>query len=85
MQATISSLAEYFPEVTVLFAGIVSFTALSSRKGPDELVGLLNELFPEFDALVEEQGLEKIKTVRDAYMAVAGTPIPRTDHAQAMA
>jgi len=85
LRGNISSLAEYFPEVTVLFADIVSFTELSSRKGPDELVGILNELFSKFDALVEELGLEKIKTIGDAYMAVAGTPIPRTDHAQAIA
>jgi len=85
LRGNISSLAEYFPEVTVVFADIVSFTELSSRKGPDELVGILNELFSEFDALVEELGLEKIKTIGDAYMAVAGTPIPRTDHALATA
>jgi class 3 adenylate cyclase len=83
LRGNISSFAEFYPEVTVLFADIVSFTELSSHKGPDELVGILNELFSEFDALVEEQGLEKIKTIGDAYMAVAGIPIPRTDHAQA--
>jgi adenylate cyclase len=69
----------------VLFADIVGFTALSSRTTPEVLVTMLDELFSLFDHLAEVHGLEKIKTIGDAYMAVAGIPEPRTDHAIAAA
>jgi class 3 adenylate cyclase len=85
LRGNISTVAEYFPEISVLFADIVNFTELSFGQGPETLVGILDELFSSFDALVEKQGLEKIKTIGDAYMAVGGAPIPRTDHAQAIA
>ncbi|MCX6023284.1 MAG: hypothetical protein NTZ05_16470, partial [Chloroflexi bacterium] len=64
------SIADGFAEVTVLFADIVDFTRLSQRLTPHELVALLNRLFSEFDALAEKHGLEKIKTIGDAYMVV---------------
>jgi class 3 adenylate cyclase len=79
------AIAERFEEVTVLFADIVGFTALSARIAPEELVNLLNEVFSLFDRLADKHGLEKIKTIGDAYMAVAGLPMPRPDHAQAVA
>jgi adenylate cyclase len=78
-------IADGFGEVTVLFADIVDFTPLSQRLSPERLVGLLNDLFTAFDALAAERGLEKIKTIGDAYMVVAGVPDPRPDHAEAMA
>jgi PAS domain S-box-containing protein len=78
-------IAEQFDEVTVLFADIVNFTSLSSNVLPAELVGLLNQIFLVFDDLCEQHGLEKIKTIGDAYMAVGGLPNPRTDHAAAIA
>jgi class 3 adenylate cyclase len=78
-------IVDRFDQVTVLFADIVGFTALSSRTSPEALVGMLNELFSAFDRLAEEYGLEKIKTIGDAYMVVAGIPESRPDHAQAMA
>lgn len=79
------AIADGFAEATVLFADIVGFTELSSRLSPKELVHRLNEIFSAFDALVEKHGLEKIKTIGDAYMVVGGLPEPREDHAIAMA
>jgi urea ABC transporter urea binding protein len=79
------AIAEQFNEVTILFADIVGFTPLSARFSPIELVNLLNEIFSSFDALAEQLGLEKIKTIGDAYMVAAGLPIPRADHAEAIA
>ena len=75
------SIAEHSDSVTVLFADIAGFTELSARKTPHALVDLLNRVFTEFDALADVHGLEKIKTIGDAYMAVAGLPQPWPDHA----
>ncbi len=80
-----STIADGFPEATVLFADIVDFTRLSAGMPPERLVAWLNELFSLFDRLSERHGLEKIKTIGDAYMAVAGLPMPRPDHAEAAA
>ncbi|CAN5717807.1 hypothetical protein BH11MYX2_BH11MYX2_24920 [soil metagenome] len=77
-------IVDKFDDVTVLFADIVGFTALSSRTTPEKLVTILNELFSTFDRLAEKHGLEKIKTIGDAYMVVAGIPRPIADHALAM-
>jgi class 3 adenylate cyclase len=79
------AIADHCHNVTVLFADLVGFTPLSSRKSPQELVQLLNRIFTEFDELAELHGLEKIKTIGDAYMAAAGLPEPRPDHARAAA
>lgn len=78
-------IADSFPDVTVLFADIVDFTRLSDSMPAGELVVLLNTIFLRFDALVDKDGLEKIKTSGDAYSAVCGLPTPRADHAQAVA
>jgi class 3 adenylate cyclase len=78
-------IADAFPEVTVLFADIVDFTRRSRRIGPAQVVATLNELFSAFDALAQRHGLEKIKTIGDAYMVAGGLPTPRPDHAQAIA
>ncbi|HIK27397.1 MAG: adenylate/guanylate cyclase domain-containing protein [Oscillatoriaceae bacterium SKW80] len=80
-----TTIAESFSEVSVLFADIVGFTELSARISPCEIVQLLNQIFSEFDQLAEIHGLEKIKTIGDAYMVVAGLPVPREDHAEAIA
>lgn len=79
------SIADGFTEVTVLFADIVGFTVLSSNLPPEEIVSVLNVLFSRFDAITEEHGLEKIKTIGDAYMLAGGMPIPSDDHAAAVA
>ncbi|KXK57432.1 MAG: Two-component system-sensor histidine kinase, partial [Chlorobi bacterium OLB7] len=78
-------IAESFESVTVLFADIVGFTVLSQRITPQELVTGLDLLFSQFDELAEKYGLEKIKTIGDAYMAVAGLPESREDHAESAA
>jgi len=80
-----SLIAEKLSNVSVLFADIVNFTNLSQRITAEELVAGLDRIFSEFDALAEKHGLEKIKTIGDAYMVVSGAPEPREDHAQAMA
>jgi class 3 adenylate cyclase len=78
-------IVDRFDAVTVLFADIVGFTSLSSRIPPEQLVSILNELFSSFDKLAEKHGLEKIKTIGDAYMVVAGIPQPVANHAHAIA
>ena len=78
-------IAEHFDEVTVLFADLVGFTEFSTHKSPTQLVEILNGIFSEFDRLSELHGLEKIKTIGDAYMVVGGLPTPRADHAEAIA
>lgn len=80
-----STIADGFAEATVLFADIVGFTKIAARVSPTELVHLLNKIFSRFDQLVEKHGLEKIKTIGDAYMVVGGLPLPRPDHAEAIA
>ncbi|MBK7985702.1 MAG: tetratricopeptide repeat protein [Ignavibacteria bacterium] len=78
-------IADKLDTVSVLFADIVEFTSLSQDISPEELVKGLNAIFTIFDELAEKYGLEKIKTMGDAYMVVSGAPIPRSDHAQALA
>ncbi len=80
-----STIAESFPEVTVLFADLSGFTEFSEHVDPQHVVGLLDEIFSTFDHLAHAHGVEKIKTIGDAYMAVSGLPMPRRDHAEAMA
>ena len=77
-------IADGFAEVTVAFADLVGFTALSSEMPPQEVVTLLNGLFTRFDIAAQDLGIEKIKTVGDAYMAVCGMPVPVPDHAERM-
>ena len=74
-------IADSFPEATVLFADIVEFTRLSAGLSPQGLVAMLNEVFTDFDLIADNRGLEKIKTIGDAYMAVAGLPVATPDHA----
>ncbi len=76
-------IAESFTEVTVLFADIVGFTMLSSAADPQDVVGLLNAIFTDFDRLADKHGLEKIKTIGDAYMVVGGLQGSRHDHTEA--
>ncbi|HNJ64510.1 MAG TPA: ammonium transporter [Turneriella sp.] len=78
-------IANSFPEVSVLFADIVDFTRLAHKFRPETIVGILNRVFSVFDELVEKYGLEKIKTIGDAYMVVGGLPNPMANHAEAVA
>jgi adenylate cyclase len=79
------TIADSFAEVTVMFADLVGFTKLSAHLSPAELVELLNEIFSAFDELAERYGLEKIKTIGDAYMVVGGLPRETNDHAEKIA
>lgn len=78
-------IADSFSDVSVLFADLVGFTDFASNKTPTELVEILNHIFSEFDQLSQGHGLEKIKTIGDAYMVVGGLPTPRSNHAEAIA
>lgn len=71
--------------VTILFADVANFTPFAAERSPAEVVGFLNDLFSRFDELVDTAGLEKIKTVGDAYMVAGGLPEAREDHIEAMA
>jgi class 3 adenylate cyclase len=79
------TIVDHFSEVTILFADIVGFTELAMRLPPADLVEQLNGIFSDFDELVDRHGLEKIKTIGDAYLVAGGVPIPRPDHAIAVA
>ena len=78
-------IADDLAEASVLFVDVVDFTPVSAALSPAQLVELLDTVISCFDAFVAELGLEKIKTVGDAYMAAAGVPRPRPDHALAIA
>lgn len=78
------TIADNFPECSVLFADIVGFTPLSVKLEAKQLVDLLNEIFSAFDEYVDELGLEKIKTIGDSYMVAAGIPEPNPNHAKTM-
>ncbi|AFY70913.1 adenylate/guanylate cyclase [Thalassoporum mexicanum PCC 7367] len=79
------AIADRFSQVSVLFADIVDFTRVSARMSPQELVSMLNQIFSAFDHLADQHGLEKIKTVGDAYMVASGLPYYREDHMAAIA
>ncbi len=78
-------IADRVDATTILFADIVGFTKLSAKTSPDLMVTLLNQMFSIFDELSERYGLEKIKTIGDAYMVAGGLPIANNNHAQAVA
>lgn len=78
------TIADGYAEATVLFADIAGFTRMAATRSPREVVDLLNGIFSEFDHLAEKHGVEKIKTIGDAYMAVAGLPVHSPDHAAAI-
>jgi len=79
-----SAEAKYYNNVTVLFTDFVNFTALSEKMQPQQLVDELHDCFKAFDAIITKHGIEKIKTVGDAYLAVAGLPVANTKHAYNM-
>ena len=84
LKSSPGAIADGFPEVTVLFADIVGFTKMSARMSPQDVVRALNEMFSTFDDLADSLGIEKIKTIGDAYMAVAGLRGDK-DHAHTIA
>ncbi len=82
LKAAPETIADDFGAASILFADVVGFTPLAQRLPPAEMVAILDQLFSRFDVLVERHGLEKIKTIGDCYMAAAGVPNPRPDHAR---
>jgi len=78
------TIADTHEDVSVLFADMVRFTEIAARVPAAELVALLDEVFSSFDLCAQELGVEKIKTIGDAYLAAAGLPIARADHAEVM-
>jgi guanylate cyclase len=79
------TIADQFSAASILFADVADFTPTVEKLAPAQVVGLLDQLFSRFDTLTETYGLEKIKTIGDCYMAAAGIPTPRPDHARALA
>jgi adenylate cyclase len=79
------TIADSFEDATILFADLVNFTDLARQSSPTQLVALLNRIFSTFDQLTERYGLEKIKTIGDAYLVVGGVPMARPDHVEAIA
>lgn len=80
-----TNIADGHADVTVMFADIVNFTHLSEEMSPNETVRLLNDIFSEFDSAAERSGVEKIKTIGDAYMAAGGLAVTNTQYVDAMA
>jgi guanylate cyclase len=78
-------IVDSYPSVSVLFVDIVEFTPLSAGVPPRDLVKMLNAVFSALDKITRKHGLEKIKTIGDAYMAASGVPLSRPDHARALA
>ena len=74
------TIADEFADSSILFADIVGFTQIAEKLGPSNLVNMLNGLFTEFDALSDQLGLEKIKTIGDSYMVAGGVPLSAKDH-----
>jgi adenylate cyclase len=84
-QAPGETIADGFSEASVMFADITGFVGMARGLGPEKTVALLNELVSAFDELASQHGVEKIKTIGDAYMVAAGVPVPRRDHVAALA
>ena len=78
-------IADRFDDVSVLFADMVGFTERSAAEAPDVTVAVLNEFLSTFDELAQQHGLRPIRTTGDSYLVVGGLPVPRPDHAQAVA
>jgi class 3 adenylate cyclase len=78
-------IADYHPQISILFADIVGFTPIAAAMPPHAVVGLLNFVFGRFDLIMKKRGCEKIKTIGDGYMAAAGVPVFAADHAERLA
>jgi class 3 adenylate cyclase len=78
-------IADGYADVTVMFADLANFTQMTEQMSPEQMVGLLNTVFSGFDELSEKHGLEKIKTIGDAYMVVGGLSRERPDYVEDMA
>jgi adenylate cyclase len=78
------TIAQQYESVSILFADVVGFTQLSLKLNPTEMVELLNRVFSYFDSLIDKWQVEKIRTIGDNYMVVAGAPVENPDHAQVL-
>jgi guanylate cyclase len=85
LKAKPQTISDSFTAASILFADVADFTPMAEHVAPADLVNMLDRLFGHFDGLAERYDLEKIKTIGDCYMAAAGIPLPRPDHAQALA
>jgi adenylate cyclase len=85
LKAKPQTIADSFSSASILFADVTDFTPLANNLPPARVVEMLDRLFGHFDTLMERYDLEKIKTIGDCYMAAAGIPVPREDHARALA
>ena len=85
LKSTGETVPRRYESISVLFADAVGFTPMSASMEPEEVVAQLNEVFTYFDFLAETHGVEKMRTIGDSYMAAAGVPVPRADHAEALA
>ena len=85
LKTTGETVPRRYESISVLFADTVGFTPMSASMEPEEVVAQLNEVFTYFDSLAETHGVEKIRTIGDSYMVAAGVPVPRADHAEALA
>ena len=85
LKAEPQTIADQFTSASILFADVVDFTRRSEQLSAAEVVGMLDDLFSHFDMLAERYSVEKIKTIGDCYMVAAGVPLPRPDHARALA
>jgi guanylate cyclase len=85
LKAQPQTIADAFTSASILFADVADFTPMAERMEPVRVVEMLDQLFGHFDDLAERYELEKIKTMGDCYMAAAGIPVPREDHARAVA
>jgi class 3 adenylate cyclase len=83
--AATKPIADLFPETTIMFADIVGFTAWSSAREPSQVFALLEAIYAEFDSIAKRRRVFKVEVVGDCYVAVAGLPDPRPDHAIVMA
>jgi len=84
LKSSNDTIADEYASSSILFADVAGFTPMSANMAPTDLVSLLDEVFSDFDDLVDSRGLEKIKTIGDAYMVASGIPKPRNDHAEAL-
>jgi guanylate cyclase len=85
LKAQAQPIADSFSSASILFADVADFTPMAEHLSAADTVGMLDQLFGHFDALAERYDVEKIKTIGDCYMAAAGIPMPRKDHARALA
>jgi adenylate cyclase len=84
LKASPQTIADAFASASILFADVADFTPMAERMPPARVVEMLDQLFGHFDSLAERYEAEKIKTLGDCYMAAAGIPTPRTDHARTL-